>query len=107
MADLAVSGSTGAVGGRVARTPADLGMAQRWSVRRAGGAPRRGGAEVREVPGGYADPAAFREALEGVGTLFLVSAEEAQDRVAQHENAVTAAAQAGVERIVYTSFLGA
>jgi hypothetical protein len=35
---------------------------------------------VREVPGGYPDPAGFREALEGVGTLFLVSAEEARDR---------------------------
>src|ERR1700759_1581060 len=107
MADLAVTGSTGAVGGRVARVLADLGVEQRLIVRSAGRAPRPDGAEVREVPGGYADPAGFREALEGVGTLFLVSAEEAPDRVAQHKNAVTAAKEAGVERIGLTSFLRA
>lgn len=107
MAELAVTGSTGALGGRIARALADLGIAQRLIVRDAGRAPRLDGAEVREVPGGYADPAGFRAALEGVGTLFLVSAEEAPDRVAQHKNAVEAAAAAGVERIVYTSFLGA
>ena len=107
MADLAVTGSTGALGGRIARTLADLRIEQRLIVRDAGRAPKLDGAEVREVPGGYADPAGFREALEGVGTLFLVSAEEAPDRVAQHRNAVEAAREAGVERIVYTSFLGA
>jgi NAD(P)H dehydrogenase (quinone) len=107
MADLAVTGSTGALGGRIARTLADLGTPQRLIVRDAGRAPRLDRAEVREVPGGYADPAGFREALEGVGTLFLVSAEEAPDRVAQHRNAIEAAREAGVERIVYTSFLGA
>jgi NAD(P)H dehydrogenase (quinone) len=107
VADLAVTGSTGAVGGRVAGALADLGIEQRLIVRSAERAPRLDGAEVREVSGGYADPAGFREALEGVGTLFLVSAEEAQDRVAQHKAAVRAAKEAGVERIVYTSFLGA
>jgi len=107
MADLAVTGSTGALGGRIARTLADLGVEQRLIVRDAGRAPKLDGAEVREVPGGYADPAGFREALEGVGTLFLVSAEEAPDRVAQHRSAIEAAREAGVERIVYTSFLGA
>jgi NAD(P)H dehydrogenase (quinone) len=107
MADLAVTGSTGAVGGRVAGVLADLGVEQRLIVRDAARAPKLDGAEVREVPGGYADPAGFREALAGVGTLFLVSAEEAPDRVAQHRNVVEAAAAAGVEGIVYTSFLGA
>jgi NAD(P)H dehydrogenase (quinone) len=107
MADLAITGSTGAVGGRVARALADSGIAQRLIVRDAGRAPRLDGADVREVPGGYADPAGFRAALEGVGTLFLVSGEETPDRVAQHRNAIEAATEAGVERIVYTSYLGA
>jgi NAD(P)H dehydrogenase (quinone) len=107
VADLAVTGSTGALGGRVARALADLGIEQRLIVRSAERAPQLEGAEVREVPGGYADPAGLRAALEGVGTLFLVSAEEAPDRVAQHRGAIEAAARAGVERIVYTSFLGA
>jgi NAD(P)H dehydrogenase (quinone) len=107
MADLAVTGPTGALGGRVSRALADLGIEQRLIVRDAGRAPRLDGAEVRAVPGGYADPAGYREALAGVGTLFLVSAEETPDRVALHRGVVEAAAAAGVGRIVYTSFIGA
>lgn len=107
MADLAVTGSTGALGGRIAKALADRGIEQRLIVRDAGRAPDLDGAEVHEVAGGYADPVGFGEALAGVGTLFLVSAEEAPDRVDQHRAAVEAAARAGVERIVYTSFLGA
>jgi uncharacterized protein YbjT (DUF2867 family) len=49
----------------------------------------------------------MRAAFEGVHTLFLVPAEEAEDRVQQHYTAVDAAAAAGVQRIVYLSFLGA
>jgi NAD(P)H dehydrogenase (quinone) len=107
MADLAVTGSTGALGGRVVRALADLGIGQRLIVRDARRAPRLAGAEVREVPGGYGDPAGYREALAGIGTLFLVSAEESPDRVAQHRAVIEAAAEAGVERIVYTSFIAA
>jgi NAD(P)H dehydrogenase (quinone) len=107
MADLAVTGSTGALGGRIVRALADLGIEQRLIVRDAGRAPRLDGTEVREVPGGYADPAGYREALAEVGTLFLISAEESPDRVAQHRGVVEAAAAAGVERIVYTSFIAA
>jgi NAD(P)H dehydrogenase (quinone) len=107
MADLAVTGSTGALGGRIARALADLGTSQRLIVRSAARAPELDGAEVREVAGGYADPDGFREALTGARTLFLVSAEEAPDRVAEHRAAIEAAAAAGLERIVYTSFLGA
>jgi uncharacterized protein YbjT (DUF2867 family) len=42
-----------------------------------------------------------------VHTLYLVSAAEAEDRLRQHLDAVGAAAAAGVQRIVYTSFVGA
>jgi uncharacterized protein YbjT (DUF2867 family) len=49
----------------------------------------------------------MRAALAGVSTLLLVSASESADRVAQHLTAVAAAAEAGIRRIVYTSFLGA
>ena len=40
-------------------------------------------------------------------TLYLVSAAEAENRLEQHFAAVDAAAAAGVQRIVYTSFVGA
>jgi NAD(P)H dehydrogenase (quinone) len=58
-------------------------------------------------PGGYADGEGFAAALRGAHTLYLVSAAEAEDRLEQHVTAVKAAAAAGVQRIVYTSFVGA
>lgn len=104
---IGVTGATGAVGGGVARRLADAGVPQRLIVRDAHRAPRLAGASVGLVPGGYAEFDEMRAALDGVGTLFLVPAEEAEDRLEQHINAVEAALSAGVERIVYLSFLGA
>lgn len=57
--------------------------------------------------GEYSDADAMRGALEGVRTLFLVSGTEAVDRLDQHKTAIDAAVSAGVERVVYSSFLGA
>ncbi len=105
---IAVTGATGALGGRVAARIAGAGeVPLRLIVRDAGRAPRLPGAEVREHPGGYADPVGLAAALTGVETLYLVSAAEAEDRLQQHLDAVDAAVTAGVRRIVYTSFVGA
>jgi NAD(P)H dehydrogenase (quinone) len=105
---IAVTGVTGVLGGRVAARLATAGdVPLRLVVRDAGRAPDIQGAEVVENRGGYADPTGFRAALEGVDTLYLVSAAEAEERLQQHLDAVDAAVAAGVQRIVYTSFLGA
>jgi NAD(P)H dehydrogenase (quinone) len=104
---IAVTGATGALGGRVAARLATAGVPLRLVVRDAHRAPDLPGAEVVENRGGYPDAAGFRAALEGVDTLYLVSAAEAQDRLQQHLAAVGAAAEAGVGRILYTSFVGA
>ena len=105
---IAVTGATGALGGRVAARLAAAGdVPLRLVVRDARRAPALPGAEVREHPGGYADPTGLTEALRGVETLYLVSAAEAEDRLQQHLDAVDAAVAAGVRRIVYTSFVGA
>jgi len=105
---IALTGATGSLGGRVAARLAAVGdVPLRLVVRDAGRAPRLRGAEVRENPGGYADPAGLTAALTGVHTLYLVSAAEAEDRLRQHLDAVDAAVAAGVQRIVYTSFVGA
>src|SRR3954451_3589483 len=108
---IAVTGATGALGSRVAdRVVAGASAADatvRLVVRDATRAPRLPGAAVTEFPGGYADGEGFRDALAGAHTLYLVSAAEAEDRLQQHLTAVSAAAAAGVERIVYTSFLNA
>jgi NAD(P)H dehydrogenase (quinone) len=108
---IAVTGSTGVLGRRVAErvaaglSPADARL--RLVVRDPARAPSIPGAEVTAFPGGYSDGPGFAAALEGVHTLYLVSAAEAEDRLQQHLTAVDAAAEAGVARIVYTSFLGA
>jgi len=99
---LALTGSTGHVGGLVARALADL--APRLVVRDPSRAPALG-LEVRSAD--YADREAAIAALEGVDVLFMVSGAEARDRRDQHRTFIGAAAEAGVEHIVYTSFAGA
>lgn len=103
--DLAVTGSTGVLGGMVARQLAEAGLSQRLLVRESGRAPELDNAPPVLVS--YADPVLSRPALEGVKTLFMVSAAEAEDRLQQHYAFVDAAAAAGVQHIVYTSFFGA
>ena len=103
---IAVTGATGEVGGRVARRLADRGIAQRLLVRDASRAPRLDGAEVATITG-YGDGDSMRAAIEGAETLFFVPGEEAPNRIEQHKTVVDAAVAAGVERIVYLSFLAA
>ncbi|MFJ9314385.1 SDR family oxidoreductase [Pimelobacter simplex] len=102
---LAVTGATGGLGGRVARALAARGVAQRLLVRDPARAPQLPGATVARTT--YDDRAAAVAALDGVRTLLMVSAAETEDRLAEHRAFVDAAAQAGVEHVVYTSFYGA
>jgi NAD(P)H dehydrogenase (quinone) len=51
----------------------------------------------------YDDPAALRQALQGVDRLLLISGSEVGKRVPQHTNVVEAAKAAGVSFIGYTS----
>jgi NAD(P)H dehydrogenase (quinone) len=101
---IAVTGATGKIGGRVALSLAADGADLRLVVRDPTRAP-----DVRAevAKGEYGDGAAMRTAFAGVETLFLVSAAEHPDRVGLHTTAVDAAVAAGVQRIVYTSFLAA
>jgi NAD(P)H dehydrogenase (quinone) len=103
---IAVTGATGAVGGRVARRLAQAGARQLLVVRDRNRAPHLPGAEVR-VTSGYAAADDMRAALADADTLFLVPGTEAPDRVEQHKAAVDAAVAAGVRRIVYLSAIGA
>jgi NAD(P)H dehydrogenase (quinone) len=104
VAVLAVTGSTGQVGGLVARR---LGRGvDRLVVRDASRAPRIDG-DPDIVEASYGDLAASRRALAGVDVLFMVSAAESPVRRDEHRTFIEAAAQAGVGQIVYTSFAGA
>jgi len=108
---IAVTGVTGTLGRRVAERllAAGADVELRLVVRDPARVPELPGGDVDVVanPGGYADGEGFTAALRGVHTLYLVSAAEAEDRLQQHVTAVRAAAVAGVQRIVYTSFVGA
>jgi NAD(P)H dehydrogenase (quinone) len=103
---IAVTGATGEVGGRVARRLAERGVEQRLVVRDPSRAPELEGAEVKQASN-YEAHDEMVAALRGTGTLFLVSGEEARNRIEQHQTAVDAAKDAGVERIVYLSWFHA
>lgn len=101
---IGITGSTGQLGSRVARRLAALSQPQRLVARNLERAPQFPGAEA--VQAAYEDGPAMRAALSGIHTLFLVSGYE-KNRLEQHYSAIDAAVAAGVERIVYTSFLSA
>lgn len=118
----AVTGATGEVGRRVAEGLAKRGLEQRLVVRDPGRAPRLPGAIACGVSS-YGDARAMGRALSGTKVLFLVSAHDIMgiihnsamngrpvpryDRLHEHIAAVAAAAAAGVERVVYLSFMNA
>jgi uncharacterized protein YbjT (DUF2867 family) len=101
---IAVTGATGAIGGRVARSLARHGSTLRLIARDVRRAPSLG---VDVAQASYDDEQAMRRALDGVHTLFFVSASEDAHRVRLHTTVVDAAVAAGVERVVYLSFLNA
>jgi NAD(P)H dehydrogenase (quinone) len=102
---LAVTGSTGRLGGRTARRLAAAGVPQRLLVRDPARAPQLPGTTV--VQATYDDGDAVRAALTGTGTVLMVSAAEDEHRLEQHRRFVEAAVEAGVQQVVYTSFYGA
>ncbi|MCW2748457.1 MAG: nucleoside-diphosphate sugar epimerase [Nocardioidaceae bacterium] len=105
MATLAVTGSTGTIGGLVARELAGSGVATRLIVRDTTRAPDLPQADV--VQATYGDRDASLRALAGVEVLFMVSAGESSDRRAEHRRFIDASVAAGVTHLVYLSFSGA
>jgi len=102
---LGITGATGNIGGRVARALAGGGVAQRLVVRDPSRAPSLPGVEVARA--NYGDFEAVRRALAGCRTVLMVSASESAIRLDEHRTFVDAAADAGVEHLVYTSYVGA
>jgi uncharacterized protein YbjT (DUF2867 family) len=102
---IAVTGSTGRLGGRVARGLSQLGVKQTLVVRDAAKAPDLPGCHIATAD--YGDGAAVQTALSDAHTVFMVSAAETPDRVQQHITFIDAAVAAGAQRIVYVSFFGA
>ncbi len=104
-APLGITGSTGRLGGRIARALSAAGVPQRLLVRDPSRAPAL--ADATAVPGSYADRDGVFAALQGLRTVLMVSASESRDRMAQHTAFIDSAAAAGVHQVVYISFYGA
>lgn len=107
MATIAITGVSGQVGGRIARQLAnDHPDAALVLI-------SRDPARVPPIPGvqtalaEYGDSASAENALARSDVLFMVSAHAAADRLERHRTFIAAAARAGVQHIVYTSFVGA
>jgi NAD(P)H dehydrogenase (quinone) len=105
MTTIALTGSTGKLGGRIAHRLEAAGVHQRLIVRDAARVPRVSNADVAIAD--YSDAGSAGTALEGIATLLMVSAAETPHRIQQHRTFVQAAADAGVGHIVYISFFGA
>ncbi|WP_312715680.1 SDR family oxidoreductase [Corynebacterium flavescens] len=58
---------------------------------------------VNTVRMDYDDPATVASAMEGAGTVILVSGSEIGKRIKQHQTVIDAAAEAGISKLVYTS----
>jgi NAD(P)H dehydrogenase (quinone) len=102
MTPIAVTGSTGLLGGRIARRLEKAGVAQRLLVREPTRAPKLTDAEA--VPADYGDTDAVAAALDGIRTVLMVSASETPDRVDRHKSFIDGAVRAGVDQLVYISF---
>jgi NAD(P)H dehydrogenase (quinone) len=133
---IVLTGVTGNVGGAAARLLAAAGHPVRLLVRRPGAAPRLPGPDVvdtdvvgtdvagtdvagtdvagtdvagPEVVGAdYTDPESLARALRPGDRVFMVSLHlSPAERIAAHRNVIDAAARAGVDQLVYLSFLNA
>lgn len=106
---IAITGATGQLGQLViqsllARIPAEKIIAVVRNRDRANQLAALG-VHIREAD--YANPAALSRAFAGVEKVLLISSSEVGQRVAQHQNVIDAAKQAGVSLIAYTSLLHA
>jgi NAD(P)H dehydrogenase (quinone) len=119
---LGVTGATGKLGSKVASRLEKLGQKQRLIVRDAARAPHLSRTEIAEVAS-FGDAISMKKALTGVKTFFLVSAHDTMgvaqsaakkgltpppyDRLQEQITAIDAAVEAGVNHIIYLSFLNA
>lgn len=107
---IAVTGATGQLGRGIVEallgtTPANEIVASVRDAAKASDLAERG---VQVRTGDFDDPVALRAAFEGAEQVLIVSADKlGEEALRLHENAITAAREAGARRILYTSHQGA
>lgn len=110
MPTLLVTGTSGQLGRLIVEALLDRGTAASDIV-----ATARNVEDVADLAGrgvvvrraDYTEPASLKEAFVGVDRAVLVSSSAVGERVEHHRNVITAAAEAGVDLLAYTSILGA
>lgn len=103
---IVVTGATGKLGGLVVRGLLRRGIAADQIVAAGRNRDRLDqladlGVRIARID--LADPDSLRDAFHAAGRLLLISGSEPGSRVALHQNAITAAAEAGVGLVAYTS----
>jgi dihydroflavonol-4-reductase len=112
-----VTGSTGFIGAAVTRSLLARGIEVRVLIRPTSDLGNLQGLEVEQCPGDLRDPASLRRALSGCRQLYHVAAHYAlwapdpqvfyDSNVRGTRHLMESAGEAGIERIVYTSTIGA
>ena len=105
MAEIAVTGVTGNLGGMVSRLCKEKGIKVRNLARNKEKAEKIGFSDV--FKSSYDKSEDTIKSLEGIDVLFMVSGSENPDRVQQHKDFIDSAKTAGVSHIVYLSFYNA
>ena len=100
--NLAITGSSGNIGGMVARHLNTRGLPLILPLRNPAKAPELPNCEARRFA--YGDLELAKQALNGVDVLFMVSAAESPTREQEYLTLVQAASEAGVQHMVYLSF---
>jgi NAD(P)H dehydrogenase (quinone) len=107
---IAVTGATGQLGGKAIAHLQDRGTPAEGIVaiaRNADKASALAGKGVQVRVADYSRPETLVSAFRGVDRLLLVSGNEVGQRVAQHQNVASAARDAGVRLLIYTSIIRA
>ena len=105
MAEIAVTGVTGNLGGMVSGLCKENGIKVRNLARNKEKAEKMGFSDV--FKSSYDKSEDTVKSLEGIDVLFMVSGSENPDRVQQHKDFIDSAKIAGVSHIVYLSFYNA
>ena len=100
--NIAITGSSGNIGGMVARHLNTCGLSLILPLRNPAKAPDLPNCEARRFA--YGDLELAKQALNGVDVLFMVSTAESPTREQEHLTFVQAASEAGVQHMVYLSF---
>ena len=100
--NIAITGSSGNIGGMVARHLNTRGLPLILPLRNPAKAPVLPNCEAQRFA--YGDLEHAEQALNGVDVLFMVSAAESPTREQEHLTLVQAASEAGVQHMVYLSF---